>query len=118
MASHHTHIEQYIREPCEPVHLADDGFHHHQHEDGRRPDGFLPADARHEDHDVYYARDVHVLANVITIGQNFLFKQFIDEEQLLRQMEARKVKPVKKSKFQQRLEDMAKQKGYKPPKKK
>jgi YidC/Oxa1 family membrane protein insertase len=60
----------------------------------------------------------YFLANVITIGQNFLFKQFIDEEQLLRQMEARKVKPVKKSKFQQRLEDMAKQKGYKPPKKK
>ena len=60
----------------------------------------------------------YFLANVVTIGQNFLFKQFIDEDQLLRQMEARKVKPVKKSKFQQRLEAMAKQQGYKAPKKK
>jgi YidC/Oxa1 family membrane protein insertase len=59
----------------------------------------------------------YFLANVITIGQNYLFKQFIDEEKLLRQMEARKVKPVKKSKFQQRLEVMAKQQGYKAPKK-
>jgi YidC/Oxa1 family membrane protein insertase len=59
----------------------------------------------------------YFLANVITIGQNFLFKQFINEEEILKKIEARKVKPIKKSKFQQRLEDMAKQKGYKPPKK-
>ncbi|MBN1413707.1 MAG: membrane protein insertase YidC [Bacteroidales bacterium] len=59
----------------------------------------------------------YFLANIITIGQNFLFKQFIDEKELLKKMEARKVKPIKKSKFQQRLEEMAKQKGYKPPKK-
>jgi YidC/Oxa1 family membrane protein insertase len=60
----------------------------------------------------------YFLSNVVTIGQNYLFKQFIDEDQLLKQMEARKVKPVKKSKFQQRLEEMAKQQGYKPPRKK
>jgi YidC/Oxa1 family membrane protein insertase len=60
----------------------------------------------------------YFLSNVITIGQNYLFKRFIDEEKLLKAMEARKVKPVKKSKFQQRLEEMAKQKGYKSPKKK
>jgi YidC/Oxa1 family membrane protein insertase len=60
----------------------------------------------------------YFLANVITIGQNYLFKQFIDEEELLRKIEARKVKPVQKSKFQQRLEAMAKQQGYKPTKKK
>jgi YidC/Oxa1 family membrane protein insertase len=32
-------------------------------------------------------------------------------------IEANKKKPVKKSKFQQRLEEAAKQRGYKPPKK-
>lgn len=51
----------------------------------------------------------YFLANVITIGQNYLFKQFIDEKAILRKIEAKKVKPVKKSKFQQRLEEMAKQ---------
>jgi YidC/Oxa1 family membrane protein insertase len=60
----------------------------------------------------------YFLANVITIGQNYLFKQFVDDEELLRKMEARKAKPVKKSKFQQRLEAMSKQRGYKVPKKK
>jgi YidC/Oxa1 family membrane protein insertase len=60
----------------------------------------------------------YFLANVITIGQNLLFKQFVDEKELHKKIEARKAKPVKKSKFQQRLEEMAKQKGYKPPKKK
>jgi YidC/Oxa1 family membrane protein insertase len=57
----------------------------------------------------------YFLANVITIGQNYLFKQFIDEEALLKQMESRKVKPEKKSRFQQRLEEMARQQGYKKP---
>ncbi|MBN2273073.1 MAG: membrane protein insertase YidC [Bacteroidales bacterium] len=60
----------------------------------------------------------YFLANLITIGQNFLFKQFIDEKEILKKIEARKVKPAKKSNFQKRLEEMAKQKGYKPPKKK
>jgi YidC/Oxa1 family membrane protein insertase len=60
----------------------------------------------------------YFLANVITIGQNFLFKQFIDEEAILRKMEEKKAKPVKKSKFQQRLEEMAKQSGKKVPRKK
>jgi YidC/Oxa1 family membrane protein insertase len=56
----------------------------------------------------------YFLANVITIGQNYLFKQFIDEKEILRKIEERKTKTVKKSKFQQRLEDMAKQKAKKP----
>ena len=50
----------------------------------------------------------YFLANVITIGQNYLFKQFVDEKEILRKMEEKKAKPVKKSKLQQRLEDMAK----------
>jgi YidC/Oxa1 family membrane protein insertase len=54
----------------------------------------------------------YFLANVITIGQNYLFKQFIDEKEILRKIEEKKSKTVKKSKFQQRLEDMAKQQGH------
>ncbi len=51
----------------------------------------------------------YFLTNIITIGQNFLFKQFIDEKEILRKIEERKAKPVQKSKWQQRLENMAKQ---------
>jgi YidC/Oxa1 family membrane protein insertase len=60
----------------------------------------------------------YFLANVITIGQNYLFKHFIDEEALLRKLELRKAKPRKKSKFAQRMEELAKQQGYKPAKRK
>ena len=59
----------------------------------------------------------YFLANVITIGQNYIFKFFVDEDEILKKLNAKKAKVVKKSKFQQRLEDMAKQRGYKPPKK-
>jgi YidC/Oxa1 family membrane protein insertase len=61
----------------------------------------------------------YFLANLITIGQNYLFKQFIDEKEILRKINERKSKPVKKSNFQKRIEEMAKQSGYRqPPKKK
>lgn len=58
----------------------------------------------------------YFLANLITLGQNFLFKQFIDEEKLRKKLHAKKAKPAKKSGFQKRLEDAAKQRGYKLPK--
>lgn len=51
----------------------------------------------------------YFLTNVITIGQNYLFKQFVDEKEILRKIEERKSKPVKKSKWQQRIEEMTKQ---------
>jgi len=60
----------------------------------------------------------YFLANVITIGQNYLFKQFVDEKEILRKIEEKKTKTVKKSKFQQRLEEMAKQSGQRPKRKK
>jgi YidC/Oxa1 family membrane protein insertase len=60
----------------------------------------------------------YILANMITIGQNAIFKLIIDEDEILRKLEAKKAKPHKKSKFQQRLEEAAKQRGYKPPKRK
>jgi YidC/Oxa1 family membrane protein insertase len=51
----------------------------------------------------------YFLTNVITIGQNYIFKGMIDEEKFLREVQAAKGKPVKKSKFQERLELMAKE---------
>jgi YidC/Oxa1 family membrane protein insertase len=60
----------------------------------------------------------YFLANVITIGQNYLFKQFVDEKEILRKMEEKKTRTVKKSKFQQRLEEMAKRSGHRSPRKK
>ncbi len=60
----------------------------------------------------------YFLANMITFGQNWVFKQFIDEEQLLKKMQARQAKPKKKSSWQQRMEKMARERGYRPPPKK
>ncbi len=54
----------------------------------------------------------YFLANVITLGQNLIFKQFIDEEKILKKINARKNKPVKKSRFAQRLEELQKQQQY------
>jgi YidC/Oxa1 family membrane protein insertase len=51
----------------------------------------------------------YFLANVITLGQNLLFKRFIDEEKIMKKLNAKKNKPAKKSKFAQRLEAIQKQ---------
>jgi YidC/Oxa1 family membrane protein insertase len=51
----------------------------------------------------------YFISNVITIGQNELFKRSIDETRVLAKLTANSAKPVKKSKFQQRLEQMQKQ---------
>jgi YidC/Oxa1 family membrane protein insertase len=58
----------------------------------------------------------YFLANVITIGQTYLMRRFIDEEKIRAQLQVNKKKPVKKSNFQKRLEEMAKQKGMQLPK--
>ncbi|MGE4568318.1 MAG: membrane protein insertase YidC [Bacteroidales bacterium] len=55
----------------------------------------------------------YLLTNIITIGQNEIMRRMIDEKALLQQMNSQKAKPTQKSKFQQRLEKMAKEKGYK-----
>jgi len=60
----------------------------------------------------------YFLANLITFGQNMLTKQFVDEEAILKKLESNKKEPAKKSKWQQRLEAAAKQKGYRPPRRK
>lgn len=60
----------------------------------------------------------YFLANLITIGQTYLIRSFVDEEKIRAQLQANKKKPVKKqSSFQKRLEQMAKQRGVQMPKK-
>jgi YidC/Oxa1 family membrane protein insertase len=51
----------------------------------------------------------YFLANVITFAQMFAFRYMIDEDKIRRRIEENKKKPVKKSGWQKRLEDMAKQ---------
>lgn len=51
----------------------------------------------------------YFLSTLITVGQTFLMRRFIDEEALLAKLEANKKKPAKKSKFTERLEKMQKQ---------
>lgn len=58
----------------------------------------------------------YFLANVISIGQQYLFRSFVDEDAIHRQIQENKKKPIQKSKFQKRLEEMAKQRGYQAPK--
>jgi len=62
----------------------------------------------------------YFLANVITFAQMYIIRKFIDESAIHRQIQENKKKPDthKKSGFQKRLEDMAKQRGYKLPNKK
>jgi YidC/Oxa1 family membrane protein insertase len=59
----------------------------------------------------------YFLANMLTYGQNILSKRFINADAVLATLEENKKKPVKKSKWQQRLEAAAKQRGINPPKK-
>ena len=59
----------------------------------------------------------YFLANVITIGQTYIIRAFIDEDKIRAQLQVNKKKPVTKSKFQRKLEEMAKQRGVQLPKK-
>lgn len=55
----------------------------------------------------------YLLANLITFAQMFFIRRFVDEKKLHAQLVENKKKPVKKSNFQKRLEDMAKQQQQK-----
>jgi YidC/Oxa1 family membrane protein insertase len=59
----------------------------------------------------------YFLANMITYVQNIVSKRFINADEVLAKLEENKKKPIPKSKWQQRLEAAAKQRGIKPPKK-
>jgi YidC/Oxa1 family membrane protein insertase len=58
----------------------------------------------------------YFLANILTYLQNIISKRFIDANKVLATLEENKKKPLKKSKWQQRLEAAAKQRGIQPPK--
>jgi len=58
----------------------------------------------------------YFLANVITYLQNIVSKRFINAEAVLSKIEESKKKPLRKSKWQQRLEEAAKARGIRPPK--
>ncbi|MCK5462501.1 MAG: membrane protein insertase YidC, partial [Bacteroidales bacterium] len=62
----------------------------------------------------------YFLANIITFGQNQISKRFVDEDALRKKLHKNQKKTTvkKQSSFQKRLEDMAKKRGYNPPKKK
>lgn len=51
----------------------------------------------------------YMLVNIITFIQMYLFRVFTNEEKLRKKIELAKQKPVKKSRFQKRLEEMQKQ---------
>jgi len=51
----------------------------------------------------------YMLVNIITFIQMYLFRVFTDEDKLRKKIELAKQRPVKKSRFQKRLEEMQKQ---------
>lgn len=48
----------------------------------------------------------YFIATLITILQTWIIRRFVNDEKLLKQIELAKTKPVKKSKWQQRMEEM------------
>jgi YidC/Oxa1 family membrane protein insertase len=61
----------------------------------------------------------YFLANMFTFTQQYFMKRFIDEDTILAQLEANKLKPAKpKSKFQKKLEEMQKKQEQQMKKKK
>jgi YidC/Oxa1 family membrane protein insertase len=57
----------------------------------------------------------YFIANLITIGQQYAMRKLVDENAIIAKIQENKKKPVTKSKFQQRLEEMAKQRGIQLP---
>jgi YidC/Oxa1 family membrane protein insertase len=56
----------------------------------------------------------YFLANILTYLQNIISKRFINADLVLATLEENKKKPMKKSKWQQRLEEAARQRGINP----
>ena len=56
----------------------------------------------------------YLLANLITFAQIYIIRRTIDEDKIRANIMANKKKTVNKSKFQMRLEEMAKQRGVDP----
>ena len=62
----------------------------------------------------------YFLANVITFGQQAAFRSLVDDKKIHAKIQENKRKPQaqKQSSFQKRLEEMAKKRGYQPPRRK
>ena len=54
----------------------------------------------------------YFLSNLFTIGQQLLIRTFVDDKALHAQIQENRKKPVTKSKFQLKLEEMAKKRGF------
>ncbi len=50
----------------------------------------------------------YFLSNLFTIGQTYLIRRFVDDEAILAKLHENAKKPVKKSKFQEKMEEIAK----------
>jgi YidC/Oxa1 family membrane protein insertase len=55
----------------------------------------------------------YLLANLLTFAQMFFIRRFVDEDKLHARIQENKKKPVKKSNFQKRLEELSKNQGKK-----
>lgn len=55
----------------------------------------------------------YFLANMITVIQTWIIQKNVDDKKILAQIHENRKKPVKKSSFQQKLENMARQRGMK-----
>jgi YidC/Oxa1 family membrane protein insertase len=55
----------------------------------------------------------YLLANLLTFAQMYMIKGFVNEDKLHAQIQENKKKPVKKSNFQKKLEEMTKNQGRK-----
>ncbi len=55
----------------------------------------------------------YLLANLFTFAQMFIIRRFVNEDKLHARIQENKLKPVKKSSFQKRLEEMTKQQQQK-----
>jgi len=51
----------------------------------------------------------YFLSNLFTLGQTFMIRRFVDDEAILAKLHENSKKPVKKSRFQEKLEQIAKQ---------
>lgn len=51
----------------------------------------------------------YFLSNMVTLGQTYFIRRFVDDEALLAKLRENSKRVVKKSKFQQRLEDVARE---------
>ena len=51
----------------------------------------------------------YFLSNMITLGQQYAIKAFVNEDAIRKRIEENKKKPAKQSNFQKKLEEMAKQ---------